>query len=54
MTMDWLNANYRWVIVAAGGFLGCVAIGAHVLAAGFPAADFAGYRLVGHRRFQPP
>ena len=23
-----LNANYRWVIVAAGGLLGCVAIGA--------------------------
>ena len=21
------NANYRWVIVAAGGLLGCVAIG---------------------------
>jgi len=26
--MDWLNTNYRWVIVAAGGFLGCIAIGA--------------------------
>ncbi len=23
-----INANYRWVIVAAGGLLGCVAIGA--------------------------
>ena len=23
-----INANYRWVIVAAGGLLGCMAIGA--------------------------
>ena len=35
------DSRYRWVIVAAGGLLGCVAIGVDVLAAGSPAADRA-------------
>ncbi|HLL29322.1 MAG TPA: MFS transporter [Xanthobacteraceae bacterium] len=25
--LNWIKSNYRWVIVAAGGLLGCVAIG---------------------------
>lgn len=40
---------YRWVIVAAGGLLGCVAIGAMFFATSFPAADGTGHWLVRYR-----
>ena len=46
------ESPYRWVIVAAGGLLGCVAIGAHVFVAGSAAAHRPGYRLVGDRRVE--
>ena len=45
-------SSYRWVIVAAGGLLGCVAIGVDVLAPRSPAADRPGHRLVGDRRVE--
>ena len=47
------ESPYRWVIVAAGGFLGCVAHRRDVLPAGVPGAADGGDRLVAHRRFEP-
>ena len=41
------GSNYRWVIVAAGGLLGCVAIGGMFSLPVLLQADCARHRLVG-------
>ena len=46
------GSNYRWVIVAAGGLLGCVAIGGMFSLPVLLQADRARHRLVGGRHFQ--
>ena len=47
-----VNSHYRWVIVAAGGLLGCVAIGAMFSLPVFLGIDRARHRLVGDRRVE--
>ena len=49
-----MKLQYGWVVVAAGALMGCVAIGATVLAGGVPAADVGGDRLVAHRHIDAP
>ena len=44
-----VESPYRWVIVAAGGLLGCVAIGAMFSLPVFLQADRGGHRLVDDR-----
>ena len=44
------QSPYRWVIVAAGGLLGCVAIGAMFSLPVFLLPISRGYRMVGNRR----
>ncbi len=46
------NSRYRWVIVAAGGLLGCVAIGSMFSLPVLLQAHRSGHRLVGDRRVE--
>lgn len=47
-----IDAHYRWVIVAAGGLLGCIAIGAMFSLPVFLVPISPRYRMVGDRHIE--